>query len=264
MASPAFTDADLDRLKSETFVEHVEWHAELASTNDRALDTDWSANANGPTLVLTDCQTAGRGRGANQWWSQPGALTFSLVLNTAETNLPMVRWPHVSLTTGLAVCHTIEALLPEADVGLKWPNDVFLQSKKVCGILVEVPPGRSGKLVIGVGLNVNNSFAEAPQEMREIATSLRDVAADVFSLTDVLVDVLQRIEQEIQSIGSDSASLMQRFQQRCVLTGRTVELTAGDRSTVGVCHGIDADGAIVLWTGEQTERFYGGVISHYE
>jgi BirA family biotin operon repressor/biotin-[acetyl-CoA-carboxylase] ligase len=264
MASAEFTSSDFERIERETFVERLEWHAELPSTNDRVLEPNWSANADGPVLVLVDRQTAGRGRGANRWWSQTGALTFSLVLNTAERNLPMDRWPQVSLTTGLAICQAVEALLPEADIGLKWPNDVFLQSRKVCGILVEVHPGRAGQLVIGIGLNVNNSFADAPSEMREIATSLRDEAEQSFSLADVLVDVLQRIEREVLSIDSESSSLMQRFQQRCVLTGRTVELTVGEQSTVGVCHGIDADGAIVLWTGEQTERFYGGVVSRYE
>ena len=178
----SFTPDDLRRLRTETFLREVEHHAEIGSTNDRALALCGETNLPVPYLILTEQQTAGRGRGANRWWSNDGALLFSVIINATDYALPESRWPQISLTAGVAVCEVLDALTNTTNsqvarahtVGLKWPNDVWLNNRKACGILVEVPPTRCGRLVIGVGLNVNNSFDSAPAELQLNATSLSD------------------------------------------------------------------------------------------
>ena len=150
-------------LQAETFLRGVEHYAKIASTNDRALELCADIELLVPFLVIADHQTSGRGRGANRWWSSDGAILFSVIVDAAEYGLPESRWPQISLTVGAAVCQTLRALLgSETAVGLKWPNDVWLNGRKAAGILVEVPAVRRGRLVIGVGLNVNNSFESAP------------------------------------------------------------------------------------------------------
>src|SRR5262245_22186345 len=112
---------DLARIAESNLVQSVDHHASLASTNDRALELAGRDDAPLPLLVLTDQQTGGRGRGGNRWWSAPGALTFSIVLETPAALAPGDR-PQAALVAGLAVCETLERLVPGAAWRVKWPN----------------------------------------------------------------------------------------------------------------------------------------------
>ncbi len=250
------------RVERETFVAEAEVHAELASTNDRALHLAQTATRL-PRLVVALRQTAGRGRGANRWWADEGALTFSLLLDVPR--LPLERWPQISLTVGGAVCEAVAALIPAADVRLKWPNDVYVNGRKACGILVEVPPAPvTGRIVIGIGLNVNNSVSGAPAEIRARATSLRDVGGTSLNLTDVLVAVLRGVDSDLASLDAGDPDLAARWRRLCLLSGRSVALHDGARSIAGTCLGIDDDGALLLQTEAGPRRFLGGVVEAFE
>ena len=263
-AESGFSSDDFDRIRSETFVNEVEYHAEISSTNDRALELAERQVGRSPLLVLTEKQTSGRGRGTNRWWSSGGALTFSLLLETAAFQLPPSRWPRASLTAGLAVCEAIQEMLPAHDVELKWPNDVFLQRRKVCGILIEVPRQRSGAIVVGIGINVNNSFDGAPADLTGKATSLRDAGLPPTDLVDVLICVLNRLSERIAWIGSRDDELQRRWRELCLLTNRSVQINVGTRSIAGVCHGIDDDGALLVETQDGIERCFAGVVTHFD
>lgn len=127
----------------------VEWHESLDSTNDRAreLAAEKRGMAHG-FVVGTEEQTAGRGRKGARWITEPGrGLAFSVIVTPTWKK---ERWGWLSLAAGLAICQCLEGneLAPE----IKWPNDVLLEGKKVCGILIEAV----GEVaVIGIGLNVN-------------------------------------------------------------------------------------------------------------
>src|SRR5690606_23569450 len=131
---------DLQRIRDETLVRTIDFHWELDSTNSQAIRMLEQSELPTPLLVLAETQTQGRGRGQNRWWSAPGALTCTLVAPLDK--LPADRLPQVSLTTGLAVCQAVESLAPQADLGIKWPNDVYLDDRKLAGILIELPPSR--------------------------------------------------------------------------------------------------------------------------
>ena len=255
---------DTERLRRETFIAEVECHAELESTNNRALALAANANSATPFLVLAERQTAGRGRGANVWWSAPGSLTFSLLFDSAAIGVPLDRWPQVSLAAALAIRQTVADVLPGDDVRVKWPNDVFLRGKKVAGILVEVPPLRPQKLVLGIGLNVNNSFAAAPAELRSIATALIDKQCHSFDLTDVLLQLLTTLDRDFSRLGDEPPTLMDRWRPHCLLHGRIVHVAAGPMAHVGVCQGIDETGALLLETESGRQRLFSGVVSRLE
>ncbi len=252
---------DIDRILAETMIRHVEFRPEVASTNDLAIELATNDAGVFPTLTITEQQTGGRGRGANQWWAADGALTFSVTIDSKALQLEQRNWPKMSLTIGLSVCETLEALVADRRVHLKWPNDVYLEGRKVCGVLVETIAQRPGLIVIGIGINVNNSFADAPTELRSTATSLIDVAARSFALTDVLIGQLQRIEHRIASITADSENLAEAWRARCMLEGRTLSIELGPRRVTGVCHGIDDEGALLIQTDGGVERCFAGVIS---
>jgi len=248
---------------AETFVERVEHRPECASTNSRALELagDNSASC---TLVLADRQTDGRGRGENRWWSAEGALTFSVLVKPDLFRLPTRRWPQVSLTTGLAICDAIDELLSDPPACLKWPNDVYLGGRKVCGILVEGTDGGERSLVVGVGVNVNNSATAAPAELREKSVALCDVAGRSLPRVDVLVAILQQLARQLDRLGSEKEELQSQWTCRCLLTGRQVEIELPAGRRMGVCRGIDADGALLLETDGGTERFVSGVVTRFD
>lgn len=266
-----FTPADLDRVRTETFIERIDFHQQIGSTNDRALAINHAVDEKFPLLVLTDSQTAGRGRGANQWWAGSGALTFSVLLATEAAALPMERWPQVSLTVGLAVCEALEESLargvPETSrdslpaVQLKWPNDVYIEDRKICGILVEAPTDRQGRLLLGIGINVNNSLADAPEELQSTATSLLDLTGRTESRTDVLIQTLKQLADRLQPAGFWNETVRAGWRRRCWLTGKSIQIDLSVRQATGICRGIDEQGALLLESDDGVEAHFAGVIT---
>jgi BirA family biotin operon repressor/biotin-[acetyl-CoA-carboxylase] ligase len=255
---------DLQRIETDTFIRKVELYSRLPSTNDRAMTLAESDDIVLPLLVLCEHQTSGRGRGANRWWSSNGALTFSLVVETGLLSLWVDQPTCISLSAGLAVCETLVELLPSQEIGLKWPNDVYLEGKKVCGILAESPSPKSGRIVIGIGINVNNSLKTAPEELQSSATSLFDVTGRQFELTGLLVRTIQHFENQVTSFQCDDSQLIKSWQQFCLLQGRSVTLNLGSEQVTGTCSGIDAAGHLILQTEAGPRHFSNGVVSRIE
>lgn len=252
---------DLERIRREARVAAVEHHSELSSTNDRGMARGAEGAPPLPLLVLADRQTAGRGRGGNRWWSAEGSAAFSLLTTLAD--VAAEHRPRIALAAGLAVARAIEELVPSSVPLLKWPNDLYLLERKACGILVETPPGRFDRVVIGIGVNVNNSSSTAPADLRRNTIALCEVAGKVLPLTDVLLTILARLSEELESFATDSAGLVERWRSRCLLAGRMVELSHGTRTTAGLCDGIDDSGALVLHTEAGPQRFIAGTIRDF-
>ncbi len=273
---------DPEDLRRSGLFAHVEWHAEIGSTNSRALELASSDSLPTPILVGADLQSAGRGRGGNRWWSTEGALTFSLVLDPTQDflgpdvpALTPAHWPRLSLVAALALCHELDRLLPGATAQLKWPNDVHIAGRKLAGILVETVPGATStpRLVLGMGVNVNNSLRDAPSELQESACSLVDMMGGLLcegvSLSAlhpaidrlrVLCGWMREFTELAQGLAQDDPLLPEGWRQRCPLAGRQVSLQAGDRTVSGLCLGIDDSGALLVDTPMGTERCFGGVV----
>jgi len=241
------SEEDAQQLRESTFVNDMEHHAVLPSTNSHALGLAAVADLNLPVLVLADRQTAGRGRGGNRWWSGAGALTFSLILERPESS-DGVSWIRVALTTGMAVCEALHELCPGVDAALKWPNDVFVRSRKICGVLVETVPQTPRRIVLGVGVNVNNSVAGAPMSVRSSGISLLEVAGYPFRLASVLSTILSHLSAHLVLLQREPVQLQRRWETHCMLTGKRVHLVAGSRRVRGCCLGIDAHGALLIET----------------
>jgi BirA family transcriptional regulator, biotin operon repressor / biotin---[acetyl-CoA-carboxylase] ligase len=236
----------------------IEAHEVIASTNDRALELAADGHLALPFLVAAERQTAGRGRGANRWWSSPGSLAFSVVVESPTSEVDPARRPRIALVAGLAVCEAIETLLPGCEVRVKWPNDVYVAGRKVCGILVESRPPR---VVVGIGINVNNAAAEAPAELRGTVISLRDAGGRAFDRTDVLTGVLRRLCASLGEFERGEDDLLSRWAPRCFLTGRIVRIESGGRATDGRCRGIDEEGALMLDTEAGLSRHVAGAVT---
>lgn len=264
MSSEPLSAELLRALVKETFLRGVIHFEEADSTNTQSLQLIASEKiSETPLLIYAESQSAGRGRGANQWWSQPGSLTFSVIVDIDELGIAPERQPQLSLLTGLALLHTGQSLLPRGDFAVKWPNDVYLSGKKLAGILTEVPPNSNRHAVIGVGLNVNNSFSEAPAVLRESSISLFDHAGQSLDRRDVLRSFLQQLDEQFLKL-AQGEPVFENWPEHCLLTGKTVTIQAGPNTVTGICRGIDDSGALLLETDRGLQRMLGGVVSKWD
>ena len=249
---------DIDRILRETFVVRVEHRRSLTSTNDLASRLAAEKGGALPLLVVADRQTAGRGRGGNRWWTGRGSLAMSLLLDADVVRVGRRRTPLISLAAAVAVVETAAPLLPDHTVGIHWPNDVLAAGRKLAGVLIEVLPG--GRTILGIGLNTNNSLADAPEELRGTATTLLELGGRPHDRTDVLVALLGHLEGGIVLLQSAPRRIAARADELCLQHGRTLRLQQGSRSVTGRCAGIDADGALLLETGSERRRYFSGVL----
>ncbi len=249
---------DIDRILSQTWIAQAEHHPAIGSTNDRAAERAGQGIAQLPLLVVADRQTSGRGRGTNRWWSGSGALTFSLLVDAETVGANLSRSPLVALATAVAVVETVGPLLDAHEVGIHWPNDVLADGRKLCGILVEVLPDR--RHVIGIGLNVNNTLADAPAELQATAGTLRDLSQREHDQTGILIELLKRLDGEFRQLRSDPKVVAARADARCLQRGRLLTLQWADRTVTGRCRGIAADGALLLETPTGVEPFHSGTL----
>ena len=249
---------DLPHILRETFVAQAEHHAAIGSTNDRAAELARHPSVKLPLLVTANRQTAGRGRGSNRWWTGPGAIAMSLLVEAETVGAAKDRSPLVALATGVAVAETLTPLLPHHQVGIHWPNDIFAGGRKLAGILVEVLPDR--RHVIGIGLNTNNTLADAPLELQTTVCTLRDLSGVEHDPTTLLVRLLRNLDEVFAQLRSAPASVAERASVLCLQCGDTLTIELGDCATTGRCEGIAPDGALLLDTPTGRQRFASGVV----
>ncbi len=214
------------------------------STNDESRRLAENGAADG-LVVVAERQTEGRGRRGAAWFSPPGeSLAFSLLVRPQE---PKPLWPRLALAAGLAVAEAVESR--GIACGIKWPNDVWVDDRKVAGVLVEA--GRDFAIV-GIGLNVN--AREFPAGVSEIATSLALADGREHPRDEVLAAILRRLENRRRQIGAAFPELLEAVRERCVLTGRTVMLTTSGGPKSGRVEGIGDSGELLLRTAAALER----------
>ncbi|MGO8947616.1 MAG: biotin--[acetyl-CoA-carboxylase] ligase [Ktedonobacterales bacterium] len=194
-------------------------------------------------LVMTDEQTAGRGRIGRSWKSFPGKqLEFSLLLK------PISSPQFLVMAGAVAVAETIEAVAG-VPTGIKWPNDVLVRGRKVCGILIETT---SDFVVLGIGLNVNGSLAADPS-LAQRAITLADAAGHPISREALAIDLLRRLDLYYAALSTggdqndqDESAIWDSWRQRLVTLGHRVSVTQGSVSLSGVAEEVDAGGSLLL------------------
>ncbi len=238
---------DLEKIKSRLAhlaLGDVEYFESICSTNDRALEL---AKHGSPhfSLVMADEQTRGRGRSGRRWLTPPQtALAFSLVLRPDGTQIaPLWR---ITGLGALAVCLAMEDLYG-LDPQIKWPNDVLLQGKKVCGILTEASwlGERLEALVLGIGINVLPD-AVPPKELLSFpAVSLSEVYGKPVERLELLEAILAHLAERWSGLGQQG--LTAEWETRLAYKGQTVQILAeGNPPLSGKVLGLDDSGALLL------------------
>lgn len=207
------------------------------STNARAKALAEAGAPHGVVVTASEQET-GRGRQGRSWFGPPGAaLLYSALLR------PLGERPLLPLAVPLAVCEAAESLV-SVECGVKWPNDVWVEERKLAGVLIESRPelGGGGWAVIGVGLNVSVAEDAFPEEIRSTATSLALAAGGEGPSLDAALDALN--ERLCHWVSADSAEVAAEFRRRDVLAGRTISWSGGS----GKAAGIDASGHLLVET----------------
>ncbi|HEX3871039.1 MAG TPA: biotin--[acetyl-CoA-carboxylase] ligase [Pirellulales bacterium] len=252
------SDFDLDRLRSSAVVEALDYQSVVSSTNDRARELSGDVAQGDTLLVIADEQTAGRGRGSNRWWTGADSLAFSLLFDPSLRGIDR-RWTSmIGLAAASAVIDVAQSLLPDKTVGLHWPNDVFVSHRKLAGVLVEALA--DGRHIVGVGVNVNNSLATAPDELKQIATSLLDLAGREVDRTQFLIGMVAAFHAAMEVLATAPQQLGRYCDGLCLQHGQTLTIDTGHDRVTGTCDGVADDGALVLETKKGRETIYSGVI----
>jgi BirA family biotin operon repressor/biotin-[acetyl-CoA-carboxylase] ligase len=243
---------------------------EAGSTNDelvRRATGEGSANWPDLSVVATGNQTRGRGRLGRSWVSPAGkSLAISVLLRPRTPTggaLPVESLGWIPLMAGLAMTRTVRSVVPDG-AALKWPNDVLIGGRKVCGILSELLPDASG-IVIGAGLNLTVESDELPVDT---ATSLSIAGASDTDPDVLLSTYLQELDALYTSFlafaGDPVASGLQRdVAEACETIGRSVrvELPSGD-GLLGTATGIDDDGRLLVDTNAGISAVAAGDVTH--
>ena len=277
LSNRPLSESDVDGLLDTTFLKSVQHFSQTDSTNAQATTfLSQESVLETPCLIYAESQTAGKGRGSNQWWSQAGSLTFSVIVDAQEFSLSPEQLIKLPLLTGLAVLRTCQAVSGDSADGensfaLKWPNDVYLCGRKLAGILIEVPSvkpastteGSSHHAIIGVGLNINNTWINAPEDLRAKGISLFDYADLKFDRLEILRIFLSQLETLIQSL-TRGEPVLDDWSEHCLLTGKQVTLLIGNEEVSGKCLGLAPNGSLLLQTAQGTEQFLGGIVKTWQ
>jgi BirA family biotin operon repressor/biotin-[acetyl-CoA-carboxylase] ligase len=249
---------DVQRIRNESFVAHLEYHDELGSTNDRARQLASERGDEMPAIVIAERQTAGRGRGTNRWWTGAGSLAFSLLFDPRARGIERRYFPMLSLAAALSIVDASAPRLHDAGLGVHWPNDVFASGRKLAGVLVEALA--DGRHIVGVGWNVNNSTFEAPVDLAHIVTTLRELTGREHDRTQLLVEALSRLDGLLNRLATEPSAVGRCADGVCLQRGQELTIEAGSRRSTGRCAGIAADGALLLDTPSGRQMHYGGAI----
>ncbi|MEJ2672311.1 MAG: biotin--[acetyl-CoA-carboxylase] ligase [Deltaproteobacteria bacterium] len=237
----------------------VHYFETLDSTNNLAKELAAREAPEG-TVVIAETQSGGRGRLGREWNSPPGVgLYVSVVLRPL---LPPLELPRITLTTAVAVVRAVRRVAGMAP-GIKWPNDLIVNGKKLGGILTEMETesDRIRHVVVGLGLNVNNP--DFPPELAGTATSLARTLGGTFPRVDLLKAWLEEFEDLYKRfLNQEFAGILAEWKRHTVTLGRTVTVRQGPRAISGHAVDVAPDGALLLRIPEgETVRVTSGEIA---
>jgi BirA family biotin operon repressor/biotin-[acetyl-CoA-carboxylase] ligase len=216
------------------------------STNEDARRLALAGAPDG-TVVVAEEQTAGRGRQGRSWTAPRGsALTLSLIRRLES--LPAAAIDLLPLATALAICDACEAVAP-VDCRIKWPNDIWIDERKLAGVLIESRP-QEGWAVIGVGLNVDTSEEQLGRDLRRTAISLRIASGVPMDRDRALAALLEALAVSWHALAWEPATVLHAYRQRDLLKGRRIAWAPSGSRLRGEAQGIDDAGNLIVSTDE--------------
>lgn len=251
-----------DQLETSRFGQSMRGFETVGSTNTNAAEWARDGAVEG-SVVVTEYQSEGRGRHGRTWDARTGKnLMFSVVL---RPNLDADRLGLITVAAGVAVAEAVDSFVAPHRAALKWPNDVLLERRKTCGMLLESSlsgPQAADVVVLGVGLNVNQT--DFPEALASSATSLHLTTGRPVPRVPLLARLLQRLEGRYDAVqaGADDA-VRAAFHERLASLHEpaTFRVSGTDRTITGTVQGITETGALRLDTPDGTETIHAGEVT---
>lgn len=253
----------LARLPADTPLQQLSLLESTASTNNEVMRL-LATGAKTPLACITRLQPEGKGRRGRSWsGTSPDNFYGSLGF---RPSLPPRQIGLLTIWTGLRICRRLaeETKLP---IRLKWPNDLYLNDRKIAGILAEstLETDRITSLVIGIGMNVNITEEAFPLDLRETATSLRVEAGQKFCLATITAQIIDEVLGAVTDCvtGIDEDRLADDWEEFACYLGQPVTiLSSGDETSTGILYGIDRAGSLLLRNAEgRIQSFRAGDVS---
>ena len=246
-------------LKTEFVGRQIRHFDELTSTNSRAKEI--AADSPNGTVVIAEKQSEGKGRLGKAWASPPGGIYLSIIL---KPDIPPDHIHRLTLVAGVAAVETLSELGINARI--KWPNDVLINEKKVCGILTEIDAEADAVnyVIIGIGVNANTELDALPPLTMLRATSLKEELGRVVDRIAITQRFLERFEQHYVTFCEGGfPSVLEQWREYSSTIGRRVKIVTKFRTIEGEAVGIDHDGALIVELDDGTvEREITGTCFH--
>ncbi len=238
----------LGLIQSVRMVRTVLLFSSVASTNDAAMKYHGGEGA----LFVAEEQTAGRGRKGRSWRSTVGkSLVVSLVLEPGRAR------EGLTVLVSLGIARALEGIVP--GIGIKWPNDLLVGQRKICGILAEA---RGDRVVIGIGCNVNEDSRDFPPEIAGGATSLRIASGSYRDRGKILAMIVESFgEVYVRWREEGFAPFRDEVERRLVFTGENVTIDTGSELVGGILRGVTGEGFLRLGTGTEERIFVSGDVT---
>jgi len=250
----------LTPLVKSTIFQPIHHYYKIGSTNSTAMEAA-AAGAPEGSVFLAEEQISGRGRGANAWHSTPSeGIYCSVVL---RPNLPPSEVLILSLAAGLAVHAAVQEIDARVNPDLKWPNDLLLEGRKFCGILTEMnaEATRVRYVVVGIGINVNQE--KFPEELRNVATSLRLASGTEWSRAEVVAALLKSLHREYRELLDKPHArelILRRFAEHSsYVRGQKVHIEENG-GFEGVTEGLDSRGFLKVRTAQGLRTVLSGTV----
>ncbi len=202
--------------------------------------------AGGGSVIIADHQSKGKGRFGRSWFSPAGTgLWMSVILKGIgnETSANTVNYVCI-----LSVVEAINDLI-SIKSEIKWPNDILLNKKKICGVLSEMVSSENEKnlVIAGIGLNINQTLDDFPAELREIATSLRIISGSEYVREEVIIKILKSLEKNYRlAIDEGTDFIFKKWLKQCTTVGKKVRVVTSERHFDGIAEAVKPDGRLVL------------------
>ncbi|MEN6469795.1 MAG: biotin--[acetyl-CoA-carboxylase] ligase [Smithella sp.] len=244
----AFNQASLKQRFAGKFIGHqLHYYEEIGSTNDEAFRLGVQGAPEGAALIA-ERQNAGKGRMQRVWHSPAGANIYTSVI--LRPHFEMACAPQISIAAGVAVAETLNPYCPDK-VMLKWPNDVLIEGKKVCGILSQMKMSGNAIdfVVVGIGINVNLNREQFPQDIQSIATSLAIGSGRKISREELIVSLYENLAKWYkQLLQSGFDPIKEKWLALSPMIGKPVAVMFHGEAAGGKAIGLGEDGSLILLT----------------
>ena len=237
-----YPDAIQMGLKTSLIGQKIHHFDELTSTN--IIAKELAHDAEDGTVVVAEVQKGGRGRLGREWLSPRGGIWMSVIL---KPTISLAHASRLTLVAGISVSKAMRKL--GVDARIKWPNDILIDGKKVCGILTEVNAEMElvDYIVVGIGINANVDMDEFSDDVKDVATTLMSELGEPIERVSFIQDVLFELEQEyIRFRTQPFSGILDEWTSLSDTIGRQVTVTTPSKTIEGKAAGITEDGALSI------------------